>query len=156
MYFWLFFVLLFADFIYCLEVCESQECESKDEIVLRELEDESVWSERKKIFFIETSDKGFLTARQSCSVESLVVTNPDVSALVILTTKVLRLNVDNSTRMLFERYNEKNVFFRYVNKETIFDGTPLEEIARRGLFEERQEYKVVQYRYATNITRYRL
>ena len=70
------FILFAVDFVSSEEVCEKTDfksCEAscKDRVIkLEQIED--FWKDTEKIFFIESSDRPFLSPRQSCSVESAV------------------------------------------------------------------------------------
>ena len=63
---------------------------------------------------------------------------------MMLTSPTLDLS-HNATCQIFARYSETRVFFRRVNKDSLFKDSPLEEIHNQGLIEQSPN-KIEQYR----------
>ena len=89
--------------------------------------------ESNKLFFTETSEKPYLTPRYACAIES-AVKNTGLSGhiIVVMTTSFLDINANNATYHLYTKYSENNIFFRYVNLDTIFNGTPIQQLHLNG------------------------
>ncbi len=67
-----------------------------------------------------------------------------IPAVVVLTSATLDLAKDNSTCELFQAYEGKEVFFRRVDKDVIFKGTPIQKFYQEGAF-ERSKTPIVHY-----------
>lgn len=101
-----------------------------------------------KLFFTETSGKPYLTPRYACAIES-AVKNTGLSGhiIVVMTSLFLDINANNATFHLYTKYSEKNIFFRYVNLDTIFNGTPINRLHIKGHLRHRDRiHTAVQYR----------
>ena len=122
--------VFFFTLSHSLESCEERKVKCDEIIKLSEIE--GFWAdEDEKIFFIESSDRPHLNARQSCSVESALRTNPQWRVLVVLTSPTLDLSKDNATCHLYNA-NNPNLHFRRVDKSRIFSGTPIESVYKSG------------------------
>ena len=115
------------------DFCDKDNCNSIkcDEIVqLKEIED-SWKDETKKV-------------RQACSVES-AIKHSGLKVIMALTSPELDLSKDNATCHLYRLHGEKELFFRFVNKKTIFKDTPLEEVYLTGRL-DKSPTPIVHYR----------
>ena len=105
-------------------------------------------NESNKLFFTETSGKNYLTPRYACAVES-AVKNTDLSGhiIVIMTSPTLDINTNNATYQLYTKHSENQIFFRYVNVDTIFKGTPIHQLHLNGHLRHHEAvHTAVQYR----------
>jgi len=62
--------------------------------------------------------------------------NANLRAIVVMTSRILDLSADNSTCRLYLKYGEESLFFRFVDKETVFKGTSVQNAYEMGLFEQ--------------------
>ena len=132
-----------------------QECSLK----LNEIEQESIiplepFREElamggKNIFFLETSDRNYLHPRETCAIESALNhafhPSDEVTAFVLLTSKYLDLGANNATRQLYERFRDSRLLFRHIDKESVLDETPLEDLGRSKIIDD-GEHHIVQWR----------
>ena len=105
-------------------------------------------NESNKLFFTETSGKQYLTPRYACAIES-AVKNTDLSGhiIVVMTSPILNINTNNATYQLYTKHSEKHIFFRYVNVDTIFEGTPIHQLHLNGYLRHHEAvHTAVQYR----------
>ena len=101
-----------------------------------------------KLFFIESSGREYLTPRYACAIES-AVKNTELSGhiIIVMTSPYLDISSNNATCHLYERYAGKQIFFRYANLDTIFEGTPIHQIHLDGHLKHHEEIiTAVQYR----------
>ena len=122
--------------------CEKDPCEKIIDLKPISSADEFIANE-KKFFFIESSDRPFLSARQLCSVESAYKHNPDSDIAVVLTSNTLDLKADKATCNIYKDLSDR-VHFRHVDKTTFFTGTPLEDVYASGRLES-SPHKIVHY-----------
>ena len=67
-----------------------------------------------------------------------------------MTTSFMDINANNATYHLYTKHSEKNIFFRYVNLDTIFNGTPIQRLHTNGHLRYHEEIQTaVQYRLET-------
>ena len=101
------------------------------------------------MFFIESSGRTHLTAREACSIES-AVSNTGLGGHIVIamTSKHLDVNTSNATCHLYSKYNGHKIFFRHVNVDTIFWGTHLHHLHKHGAFAKglTENDKAVHYR----------
>ena len=117
---------------------ESSDCENK----------RILSKQNNKLFFIESSEKNCLTPRYACAIES-AVKNTELSGyiIVVMTSPYLDISSNNATCHLYTKHHGKNIFFRYANLDTIFDGTPIHQIHLHGHLKHQKEIvTAVQYR----------
>ena len=101
-----------------------------------------------KLFFIESSGRKYLTPRYACAIES-AVKNTELSGhiIVVMTSPFLDVSFNNATCHLYTKHGGKNIFFRYANLDTIFEGTPIHPIHMNGHLKHHEEIlTAVQYR----------
>ena len=101
------------------------------------------------LFFIESSGRNHLTPREACSIES-AVKNSGISGRIIIamTSPSIDVLANNATCQIYKKFAERAVFFRHVDIETVFRGTPLHELHVKGHFKhEKKENTIFQYRY---------
>jgi hypothetical protein len=101
-----------------------------------------------KLFFTETSGKPYLTPRYACAIES-AVKNTDLSGhiIVVMTAPFIDITFNNATYHLYTKHSGINVFFRFVNLDTIFDGTPIHQLHLDGHLRHHEDvHTYVQYR----------
>ena len=104
--------------------------------------------ENENLFFIESSGRDHLRPRDACAIES-AVKNSGLSGHIIIamTSPVLNVMGNNATCHLFSEHADKNVFFRHVNVDTIFKGTPIHQLHVDGWLKSEENRKtIVQYR----------
>ena len=82
------------------------------------------------MYFIETSDRSWLTPREACSLESAALMS-NLRINIIFTSSFLDLH-DNSTCYLYQTV--PNIHFYTVKLKDAFDDTPLERIYQREEF----------------------
>ena len=122
-------------------------------IPLRQIED--FWANRPKMFFIESSGRPHLKARQACSVESAIrnangreagdeTSRDEMSFVVVMTSSSLDLS-HNATCQLYRKYSESKLFFRTVDKASIFKDTALQDVYESGRLDN-SPTPVVHYR----------
>ena len=117
---------------------ESTECSHRNVLL----------KESNKLFFTETSGKPYLTPRYACAVES-AIKNTQLSGhiIVAMTSPILDINSNNATYQLYTKHSENNIFFRYVNLDTIFEGTPIHQLHLNGHLRHPEAiHTAVQYR----------
>ena len=114
---------------------------------------EIISDKNNNLFFIESSGRSYLTARETCAIESAIINSGlDGNIIIAMTSKFLDLYETNATHQLYIRHAERRIHFRYVNVGTIFKGTPLHSLhvdnkLRNG---EDRLREIVQYRYDNN------
>ena len=86
------------------------------------------------MYFIETSDRSWLTPREACSLESAALMS-NLQVNIIFTSSFLDLH-DNSTCYLYQTV--PNIHFYTVKLKDAFDDTPLERIYQREEFRNSQ------------------
>ena len=104
--------------------------------------------ENENLFFIESSGRDHLRPRDACAIES-AVKNSGLSGHIIIamTSPVLNVMANNATCHLFSEHAGKNVFFRHINVDTIFKGTPIHQLHVDGWLKSEENRKtIVQYR----------
>ena len=83
----------------------------------------------KNLFFVESSGRNHLTARFACAVESAIKNSGlKGNIIVAMTSKYLDISANNATCHLYSEHAGKNMFFRYVNVDTIFQNTLLHRL----------------------------
>ena len=100
------------------------------------------------LFFIESSGRNYLGPRDACAIES-AVKNSGISGLIVvaMTSPILDVSANNATWQIYTKFAESFVYFRFVNVNTIFQGTPFHELHINGHFiHHEQKNTVVQYR----------
>ena len=133
--------------LFVLEVTFSEEtCHVNNECgTVVELEDiEDSWRDKDKIFFIESSDRPYLKARQACAVESAVLRAGNLPVIVVMTSPILDTS-NNATCQVYEKYSNSEVYFRTANKKKIFTGTPLQKLYEDGRIDN-SPTPIVHYR----------
>jgi len=113
---------------YELKTQQSLDQRCQQSIILPNLPDEQV--SNKEIFFLETSGRGKLSARQACSVESASKFS-NCSITVILLSDVLDLS-DNPTCQLYLSSN--SVRFYTADLSEVYSNTPLLETIQSKKF----------------------
>ena len=81
----------------------------------------------ERLFFIESSGRNHLRPRDACAIESAILQNAGmiIHIIVGMTSQVIDILANNATCQLYTNYADKNLFFRHINVDTIFKGTPL-------------------------------
>ena len=104
--------------------------------------------ENKNLFFIESSGRNHLRPRDVCAIESAVKNSGLAGHIIVaMTSPVLNVMGNNATCHLYSEHAEKNVFFRHVNVDTIFKGTPIHQLHIDGWLKSEENRKtIVQYR----------
>ena len=103
----------------------------------------------ENIFFIESSGRNHLRPRDACAIESALLQNAGTGIFIIvaMTSPVLDILANNATCQLYTNYAAKNLYFRYVNVDTIFQGTPLNQFHIDGKLSNREtKHTTYQYR----------
>ena len=103
----------------------------------------------ENLFFIESSGRNHLRPRDACAIESALLRNAGMSMYVIvgMTSPILDVLANNATCQLYTKYAAKNLFFRHINVDTIFKGTPLNQFHISGrLMNKETKYTTYQYR----------
>ena len=118
-----------------------------------ESSDDAILSEKNKnLFFVESSDRNYLRAREACSIES-AIRNSDLKGhfVIAMTAQSLDINGSNATCHIYNNFEGHKVIFRHVNVDTIFQGTPLQQLHQSGkLRMGKQREQIVQYRLVVN------
>ena len=102
----------------------------------------------ENLFFIESSGRNYLRPRDACAIES-AVKNSGIAGkfIIVMTSRNLNILANNATCQIYTQYAERVVFFRYVNVDTIFRGTPFQELHVNGhLKYYNAKNTIVQYR----------
>ena len=104
--------------------------------------------ENENLFFIESSGRDHLRPRDACAIESAVKNSGLKGHIIIaMTSSVLNVMGNNATCHLFSEHAGKNVFFRHINVDTIFKGTPIHQLHVDGWLKSEENRKtIVQYR----------
>ncbi len=68
--------------------------------------------------------------REACAVESAIVRNPDLPSVVVFLASALDLS-SNSTCQLHDAYAETRLFWRTVDPDALFAGSPIQGINRK-------------------------
>ena len=103
----------------------------------------------ENLFFIESSGRNHLRPRDACAIESAILRNAGMSMYIIvgMTSPILDVLANNATCQLYTKYAAKNLFFRHINVDTIFKGTPLNQFHISGkLMNKETKYTTYQYR----------
>ena len=111
-----------------------------------------LYKSTNKLFFTETSGKPYLTPRYACAIES-AIKNTGLSGdiIVVMTASFLDINANNATYHLYTKHSEKSIFFRKVNLDTIFSGTPISRLHINGHLRHHDGvHTAVQYRSETS------
>ena len=117
---------------------ESEDCTTKDVIS----------KENKNLFFIESSGRNYLNPRDACAIESAVKNSGLAGHIIVaMTSPVLDVMKNNATCHLYSEHAGRNIFFRHVNVDTIFKGTPIHQLHIDGKLKSQENRKtIVQYR----------
>ena len=102
----------------------------------------------EKLFFVESSGKNYLTPRDGCAIESAVKNSGlDRHMIFAMTSPSLNISKNNVTCHIYQKYNGHSVHFLYVNVDTIFKGTPIQNLHENGFLKHDKEINtIVQYR----------
>ena len=102
----------------------------------------------EKLFFVESSGKNYLTPRDGCAIESAVKNSGlDRHIIFAMTSPSLNISKNNVTCHIYQKYNGHSVHFLYVNVDTIFKGTPIQNLHENGFLKHDKEINtIVQYR----------
>ena len=103
----------------------------------------------ENLFFVESSGKDHLTARDACAIESAARNSGLAGQIIVaMTSPILDVMANNATCNIYKEYEGTHIFFRYVNIDTIFKGTPLYYYQLNGgLVNHMNQRTIVQYRY---------
>ena len=109
----------------------------------------TAWSNRDNLFFIESSGRNHLWQREACAIESAVKNSRIQGRIIIaMTSPSIDVLANNATCQIYTKFAERQIFFRYVNIDTIFRRTPFHELHVKGHLKHCDEKStVVQYRY---------
>ena len=104
--------------------------------------------ENNNIFFIESSGKNYLKPRDCCAIESAVKNSGlDGHIIIAMTSPYLDVLANNATCHIYTKYSGTSIFFRYINVDTIFMGTPIHQLHLDGnLIHSEKRKTIVQYR----------
>ena len=105
-------------------------------------------NKNNNLFFIESSGRNHINPRDACAIES-AVKDSGISGriFVAMTSPILDVSANNATWQIYTKFAESFVYFRFVNVNTIFQGTPFHELHINGhLIHHEQKNTVVQYR----------
>ena len=105
-------------------------------------------NKNNNLFFIESSGRNHINPRDACAIES-AVKNSGISGRIVvaMTSPILDVSANNATWQIYTKFAESFVYFRFVNVDTIFQGTPFHELHINGhLIHHEQKNTVVQYR----------
>ncbi len=110
------------------------------------------------MFFVESSGRDHLLPRQTCAVESAIRNARLGNMIVTMTSKSLNITANNATCQLFNRYGLGNkmsgrrIYFRHVDVDSLFIGTPIDNLHKADKFETGEEFldsksilKIVHY-----------
>ena len=101
------------------------------------------------LFFVESSGRNYLKPRDACAIESAVKNSGYAGHIIIaMTSPVINVMANNATCQLYTEHEGKNIFFRYVNVDTIFKDTPIHKLHIDGHLKHKKARKTtIQYRY---------
>ena len=104
--------------------------------------------QNNNLFFVESSGRNHLKPRDACAIESAVKNSGLAGHIIVaMTSPVLDVMADNATCHIYAEHAGKNIFFRYVNVDTIFKGTPIHQLHVDGHLKYGELRKtIVQYR----------
>ena len=104
--------------------------------------------ENNNLFFVESSGRNYLSPRDTCAIESAIKNSGLAGHIIVaMTSPFLDVMANNATCHLYTEHEGKNVFFRHVNVDTIFKGTPIQDLHLNGNLKHSEERKtIVQYR----------
>ena len=110
----------------------------------------SILEQNNNLFFVESSGKDYLDAREACAIESAIQNSGYAGHIIIaMTSPVINVIANNATCHLYTRYGDKAAFFRYVNLDTIFRNTGIHKFYLDGGFKHKiKKETVVRYRYS--------
>ena len=85
------------------------------------------------LFFIESSGRNHINPRDACAIES-AVKDSGISGriFVAMTSPILDVSANNATWQIYTKFAESFVYFRFVNVNAIFEGTPFHELRING------------------------
>ena len=117
---------------------ESKDCTSNDILS----------KNNNNLFFVESSGRNYLTPRDTCAIESAIKNSGLAGNIIVaMTSPFLDVTANNATCHLYTEHEGKNVFFRHVNVDSIFKGTPIHDLHINGNLKHHEWRKnVVQYR----------
>ena len=106
---------------YLLRRFESKKSDAKFKFTILKLTEGSLQPDNRRIFFHETSGRGYLNVRQTCAIESAARNNPDRSVQLYLD----RLNYSSQFLSVLKEY--QNVIVVLFNESQYFANTPMEQ-----------------------------
>ena len=100
------------------------------------------------LFFVESSGRNHLRVRDACAIESAVKNSGLAGHIIVaMTSPFLDVMANNATCHIYTEHEGKNVFFRHVNVDTIFEGTPIHQLHLEGKLKHTETREtIVQYR----------
>ena len=89
-----------------------------------------------------------MNPRDACAIESAVKNSGLAGHIIVaMTSPVLDVMKNNATCHLYSEHAGKSIFFRHVNVDTIFQGTPIHQLHIDGKLKAHENRKtIVQYR----------